>query len=496
MPQPNILLIMTDQMKATASHLYGNSFCETPSMARLADDGVLFDNAITPHPLCCPARVALWTGQYPHATGARRNQTPMPADATHAFKLWHEMGYHCGLIGKNHCFETEQDRALFDTYCETGHGDVMARTRGMEWVRPLDGVQDVYDFRRDLEFQNPIFRYGFSDFPLEDYSSGLIAAQTTRFLEQRQADGDPFALWVSLPDPHEPYETSIRYASQFTPENIKLPPWREGEFEGDEVPERNKVLHQILGVEEVPREQVYGVLAAYYGMVRFVDDALGQILDALDATGLRENTIVVFCADHGDFAGEHAMQCKGGVFYDCLTRVPLIVSWPGVVQAGVREESPVNLVDIVPTLLHLQGEEIPRAMQGEPLPTVTDALPREAAFSEYGAGGPPFKLEDLEQLPQPYGRRALMESLYWREAEGRRKMVRTQKWKFVHDPMGDCDELYDLANDPWELTNVAGDASHAAVISELRARLADWSIRTEDAQPVPLPEVGGRSFGG
>ena len=93
MAQPNVVVIMADQLKATASHLYGNTFCETPSMARLAEEGVLFEHAFTPHPLCVPARVSLWTGQYPHSHGARRNETLMPPDAVHAFQIWKGAGY-------------------------------------------------------------------------------------------------------------------------------------------------------------------------------------------------------------------------------------------------------------------------------------------------------------------------------------------------------------------------------------------------------------------
>jgi arylsulfatase A-like enzyme len=229
-------------------------------------------------------------------------------------------------------------------------------------------------------------------------------------------------------------------------------------------------------------------MGAYYGMVRFLDDGLGQILDALERLQLRENTIVVFCSDHGDFMGEHGMTCKGGVFYDCLTRVPLIVSWPGQVSSGLRDASMVNLIDVVPTLLQLQGLDVPRAMQGACLPTVTDAVPRDATFSEYGSGGPAFTQDDLNLLPQPWGRSALMCSLQWREAEGRRKMVRTKSWKYVHDSQGDTDELYDLCADPWELRNVVDQVDHAAVLAGLRLRLADWSIDTEGSQPVPLPE--------
>ncbi len=488
MPQPNILVIMTDQQKATASHLYGSTFCETPNMARLANTGVLYEHAITPHPLCVPARISLWTGQWPHSHGGRLNETLMPAGAVHAFQRWKAEGYHCGLIGKNHCFETQTDLDLFDTWCEISHMGLPKdpTTKGMDWFRPIEGIHAAHALRREITQnpQNPRFAYGTSDFPLEDYSTGLVAGQTVRFLEQHRAD--PFALWVSFPDPHEPWVCPQQYAALFPREKIDLPPWDETEFDARS-PERNRVLYRMLGVADDPIEDVYGMLAVYYGMVRFIDDALGQILDALERLGLRENTIVVFCSDHGDFAGEHRMQCKGGVFYDCLTRVPLIVSWPGHIPAGQRDSSMVNLVDVVPTLLRLQGLDIPRSMHGQPLPTVTDAPARDATFSEYGAGGPPFHLSDLEQMPLPHGRDTLIESLQWREAEGRRKMVRTARWKYVHDPMGDKDELYDLQRDPAELDNLIDDPLYRDVIADLRLKLADWMIATEDSPPVPLP---------
>ncbi|MBZ0303953.1 MAG: sulfatase-like hydrolase/transferase, partial [Anaerolineae bacterium] len=395
--RPNILVIMTDQQKATASHLYGSAFCQTPSMERLAAQGVLYERAITPHPLCVPARISFWTGQWPHAHGGRRNETLMPSAAAHAFRLWHAAGYHCGLIGKNHCFETQADLDLFETWCEISHMGlpVDPTTKGMDWFRPVDGIHAAHALRREITDhpQNPRFGFGTSDFPLEDYSTGLIAGQTVRFLEAHT--DEPFALWVSFPDPHEPWVCPESYAAQFPPDRIELTPGGAGEFD-DHSPERNRILYRMLGFADDPIEDVYGMLAVYYGMVRFIDDALGQILDALDRLGLRENTVVVFCSDHGDFAGEHGMQCKGGVFYDCLTRVPLIVSWPEHLPAGSRDGSLVNLVDVVPTLLQLQGMDVPRAMHGQPLPTVTAAPPREATFSEYGAGGPPFRMTDLE----------------------------------------------------------------------------------------------------
>jgi arylsulfatase A-like enzyme len=484
--EPNVVVIMADQLKATASHLYGNDWFETPHLEALADRGVRFDHAYTPHPLCVPARVSMWTGQYPHTHGARRNETLMPGDANHAFDRFADAGYHCGLIGKNHCFESAADLATFDTWCPISHRGLPEddEPRGMEWFRPRESIESAHEARQDMPRQSRHFGYAVTDHPLADYSSGLIAGQTERFFEQH--GDDPFALWVSFPDPHEPYEAPREYVEQVPKDEIVLPPWSEDEFD-DSAAEPNRLLYRMLGMEDDDPEDVRGVLQCYYAMVRFLDDMVGRITTALEENGLREDTIVVFCADHGDFAGEHRMTCKGGAFYDCLTRVPLIVSWPETLPSGVTEESMVNLVDVVPTLYELLGWDVPRAMDGTPLPTVTDAEPRDAAFSEYGCGGPPFCESDLEDLESPYGRDTLIESLRWREAEGRRKMVRTQDWKYVHDPDRRQHELYDLEADPWELDNVVDDPGNDDVVARLRRRLLDWSIRTEDGTPVPLP---------
>ena len=203
---PNVLFIMCDQMKATASHLYGNTFCETPSLERLAKQGVLYEHAITPHPLCVPARISTWTSQWPHSHGGRRNQTLMPGDADHAFKVWKQHGYHTGLIGKNHCFEEQSDLDLFDTWCQISHGGLTEGepTKGMDWFRSIDQINAGHSVRKSMPKSSPRFSWAVSDFPLEDYSTGLVGGQTRRFLENHT--DDPFALWVSFPDPHEPWE--------------------------------------------------------------------------------------------------------------------------------------------------------------------------------------------------------------------------------------------------------------------------------------------------
>jgi choline-sulfatase len=484
MNQPNIIVIMCDQLKATASHLYGNPFCETPNLERMASEGTLFENAYTPHALCVPARISLWTAQYPHTHGGRRNQTLMPPDATHAFKQWKALGYKNALIGKNHCFKSDEDLALFDVWCEAvHHGPVKQPPRGMDWVADAAKAAEAYATTVGNMNQSPRFSYAITDYPDTCYSTGLLTEQTLQFLAESK--DQPFALWLSYPDPHEPYIAPKRYVDMI-PADVSLPPRREGEFAGPEVPERSRVLHEILGMDDDREEDIRNQLRVYHANLKFIDASVGRIFDALDSHDLRDKTIVVFTSDHGDFAGEHNMTCKGGLFYDCLTRVPLILSGPGIPK-GVRDESMANLVDIVPTLYSLAGIDIPRSMTGNPLPTITDEPPRTATFSEYGCGGPPFTMADLAEFEESTGRKALTRSLNWREAEGRAKMVCTRQWKYVYDPDGGGDELYNRQDDPGELSNLVNDPAHKDVVCKLRTQLLAWCVSTEDAKPVPLP---------
>lgn len=491
---PNVVVIMADQFKASASSLYAASGTATPALERLAAEGVTYRHALTPHPLCVPARVSLFTGQYPHGHGARTNEGGMPAGADHAFRLWKAAGYSTALIGKNHCFEEPADHDLFDVWCEVGHeGLPSARpARGMEWFRPVAAVAAAHATRRAMPRQGAALSYAVTDYPLTDYSTGLVAGQAARYLEERAGADRPFALWVSFPDPHTPYEVPRTYFESALADDPQPAPAEPYDMPG--APERNRVLRRLLDVSREDHAEQQRLLAAYLGMVRFVDDGVEQLMAALDRSGLRESTVVVFLSDHGDFALEHGMTRKGGAFYDCLTRVPLVVSWPGQLPAGVVDESLVSLVDVLPTVLALQGLERPPGMHGAPLPTVTDYAPRAAAFSEYGAGGPPFRLEDLDASGAK-GLEAVKASLEWREAEGRRRMVRTRDWKYVTDSMGDLDELYDLKADALEHTNLALDPRYAGKRAELRELLNDWDHRTASASAALTPTTISRAKG-
>ena len=544
---PNVLFIMTDELRATALKLYSDLGIETPNIENLANTGVRFEHAVTPHPLCVPARVAMMSSRYPHSTGSRRNETLMPENELHAFKIWKDLGYTTGLIGKNHCYSHKSDLELIDVRCEISHmgltrehyGGGNLGTTGMEWEIPEEIITQSHSTRASMNDTTGAGEYEITDHPIEGYSTRAIAVQVKGFLEKfsqgntfgsKNTNGS-FALQVSFPDPHHPNEIHKDIFASIDPDSIKIPPYKSDEFTNANVPERNKITYEMLNLDNFEESDIRKMISVYYSMTKFIDDAIGEIIQTLEDLDLRKNTIIIFTSDHGDFAGEHNMFGKAGVFYDSLIRVPCIISWPnGGVPEGIVDKSLVNTIDILPTILELSGicdfspskqilnKYIPyegpqllidkdmtsftsesfRRIQGKPMPSVTKTSPRLAAYSEYGAGGPLLTSEIFNTLPVKSGPKAVMNSLRAREAEGRRKMVRTAKWKYITDTSTSKkyhlskakidDELYDLQNDPHELLNVAYDPENSPIISEMRELLLDWMIETEDVNPVALPD--------
>lgn len=477
--RPNMLVIMSDQQKATAIRMYSEIGIPTPSLERLAARGVRFDRCYTPHPLCVPARVSFWTGRYSHEHGARTNEILMPPGERNFVQLLREQGYRTALFGKNHCFPPTQEAALFDErYVFSHQGPDEAESAGVAeavgWIRSgrREPGQKVGPAR-----VNP--------YPAEHCPTAVLERRVVDFLGRQPGDR-PFCAWVSIPDPHGPLQCPEPYASLHPPESIALPPWRDGEL--DDKMERARVFAEMFDYGGLTEAQIRQRVSIYYGMIRFLDDAVGRMLDALERRGLAEDTIVVFTSDHGDYAGEHRLTDKSSTFYDCMTRVPAIVSWPGHLPAGAVDRHPVSLLDVMPTCLGLAGIDRPDGIDGRMLPGTGDDPPRDAVFSEYGAGGPRLGLDQARRmLDYPWEQeRPAIPLLRWREAEGHPKMIRWGRYKYVYDPMDEVDELYDLETDPWELANRAKDAAYAEVRREGRDRLLAWSIRTEGGRPAPL----------
>jgi arylsulfatase A-like enzyme len=259
-------------------------------------------------------------------------------------------------------------------------------------------------------------------------------------------------------------------------------------------PQRQRFFHSLSRWPDATEGDIRRALAMYYAQVAFADDCFGRVTSEIDRLGLAQRTIVAFTSDHGDYAGEHRMMTKSSAMYDCLTRVPLALSWPGTLPEGHTQDELVSTIDLVPTLLRLAGVAAPPALtvdavnaRGLPGTGTSTLQGRAAVFAEYAAGGPyvsEIASQAAETEPTPGMPR--LPYLRARECEGRLKMVRTKGAKYVYDPGDPIDELYDLESDPWELTNLAAQPEHAATVAEMRKHLLDWSLETEDPRPVPL----------
>ena len=221
-------------------------------------------------------------------------------------------------------------------------------------------------------------------------------------------------------------------------------------------------------------DNLHCVVTAYHANVLHIDKLINRLLDTLEETNQLEETVIVFCADHGDFAGEHQMAAKGGVLYDCLVRIPMIIAAPSLLPQNEVISSPVSLVDIIPTIFALQGLTVPDGLDGQLLKPCPGAKEQTFGFSLYGAGGPAFTDEHLLNMEHQYGHQALFKTVKFREREGDRSMIRNAEWKLVHDPMGDLDELYQLTTDPYEHTNLAYDPAFAAIKKDLMTHLYNW----------------------
>ena len=465
--RPNILVIYTDQQRHDTLGANGNELIRTPNLDRLAERGVNFSRSYTTCPICVPSRVGFFTGRYNH-TNLSYNNARLMFDRERDFAaLLREDGYTTALIGKNHCFPEERLERTFDFTREAGH---------CAFRPPRNEVQERINEHRSDKMQVPFAGDPFS--PKEEITGTLF--REAHAYVGRDHDS-PFFLWLSIPDPHPPYMVCEPYASMY--DDVELPPpaWVEGETE-------NKPYRQQAVVEwdrygrEYPGDRIDRLRRIYWGMVTYIDDELGKLMAALDERGLAEDTIVVFTSDHGDYMGDHRMIRKGPHLYEALTRVPLIVRWPGRVLPRPTDAMAVNL-DVMPTLCDLIGIEPDWDLHGRsfaPLLLGEADGHRERVFMEHGAPGPVLQPGDLtdrewQELEDSVGHH-LCPTIY----RGRTKGVRSGRWKYCHTP-GDVEELYDLEADPDELHNLADRPEHAAVIQQHREHILDWLIRTEDS---------------
>jgi len=462
--RPNIVLILTDQQKAASMPLYGNPVVRMPNLEQFAANAVRFTHGFTSCPLCVPARVSTFTGQYPSTHGSPDNNLLMAPGKAHLLRRLKEAGYATGLAGKNHCFR-DDDLACFDSIAECGHyGPV---TDDPVYAEPAAWLRQQRHVLKGCwgSLVNP--------YPPERLGTYWTVQKGIDFISRQHES--PFFLWLSIPDPHIPFQTPEPYASMYSPTDVDMPAFREGEMDGK--PRAQQIDSKVMCADAVSGETIRNVRAIYYGMNSFIDNELGRFFDALAEQGLDQNTVLFYVSDHGEYLGEHRMIRKSKSAYDCLTHIPFLLRVPGG-KPGVCDEF-VSLEDVMPTVLDATGLECPADVHGRSLLPIARGEPFEGrpfAYGEYGGSNDPVQtpLDEIQTCATPHSpdfRPAMKLGGF-----GKMRYLRTRDWKLVAY-VNDTYELYDLQNDPHELTNLAKDSAHRDVRLRMEGLLIEHMMR-------------------
>ena len=491
---PNVLLITSDQQHWSALGTI-NDAIKTPNLDRLCAGGTRFNRAYCPNPTCTPTRASILTGQYPSTHGAWSLGTKLREDALCVGDVFRANGYQTFLIGKAHFqpLKSAPDQTSVESYPVLHDLDFwrhfnaeqtpwygfdhveLARNHADEahvgqhyaiWLEE-QGLHNWRDYFSDPETGQPK-RYGAWDLPAELHYTTWTASRTIAQIE-RDADAEkPFFGWASFHDPHPPYLVPRPWASMYDPVNMEPGTLLENEMEllpehfrltqqlnpdysaYQETPFENHGFHTHLQDEEKSRRD----MALYYGMVSFMDEQIGRILDALDEQGLTENTLIVFTTDHGHFLGQHGLWHKGAFHYEDVLHLPFIARWPGHIAPGAQCDALQSLVDLAPTFLAACDLPVPGAMQGVNQLAVWQGQ-QETARDEV--------IVEFRHQPTRVQLRTLV----------------TKRYKLTIYRDQSYGELFDLLDDPDERRNLWDEAGAASVKAEMFQKLAYAEIRRE-----------------
>jgi arylsulfatase A-like enzyme len=468
---------MTDQQRADVSAREGYPLDTTPYLDALARRGRWFNRAYTVMPVCAPARVSMLTGRYPSATRVRTNHNV--GDATYEVDLVDVLkgqGYATAMVGKNHSHLTPQ---RVDHWFPLGHAGGWRQPGRSPEEEAFD--QYLYDLHHRAAMVPTPFR-------LECQGPYRAVSDAMRWIDG--LDDRPFFLWLTFAEPHNPYQVPEPYYSMFPVES--LPPtlsdasalvnksWKY-QF-------TSELGHMGFADYEAQRPRAR---ANYFGMLRLIDDQVKRFVSYLDRAGLREDTILLFLADHGDFVGEYGLVRKGPEVPECLMRVPFFWVGPGIVENAQPHDAHVSIVDVMPTLCEAIGVPLPAGVQGRSLwPMLTgEGYPRDeyaSVYGEHGFGGLHYTAEDgiVALADDGLNPSVSFDCLNSRSQSGQMRMLRKGEWKLILDMQG-AGQLYHLGEDPVELRNLYGQPEVAAIQGELLADLLAWTLRAQD--PLPLP---------
>ena len=440
----NIVVIQVDQMSAQALSLYGHPLVKTPYLDQLAGEGTVFENPYCNFPLCVPSRVSMLAGRFANAVSCWDNATEMPASIPTMAHYLRHLGYHTVLCGKMHFIGPDQEHGFSERITTDIYPSNFAWTP--DWIvgeryRPtginMRAVVDSGICVRSLQI---------------DYDEEVEFAAIQKIHDLARFNRDkPFLLFASFTHPHSPYITTEEFWSRYEHNDVEMPTVPEMSLEEMDVMSRWLYYAHGGDLHHVTDEHIKTARHAYYGMCSYLDDKVGRIMEALAQTDLEQSTVVVFTSDHGEMLGERGMWFKQS-FYEWSVTVPLIVKIPGKQQRS-RVSELVSLVDLLPTLADVADSD--NALQ------------------------PVSPLDGNSLLPLMSGDGAEWNNRVISEYTGEGvnapcRMVRRDDFKYIYTH-GHPDLMYNLQEDPNELTNLVGNPEYSSIAENLRTELlTDW----------------------
>lgn len=462
--RPNLLFLIADDHAAYVMGCDGNRQARTPNLDRLASQGACFQSHYCNSPVCTPSRQSLLTGQMPHSSGVTVLRTALSPDKPTIARQLKHAGYQTAVFGKMH-FNRPAAPGLhgFDHMLTEGEITRAWQREVQPAPMPAGIPTQTLPWR---PFQVPAREWlnaAKLPYPRRDdeMRGTYIARQAMRYIEEKK--DQPFALWVSLMEPHSPFDFPIEDRGLFDPRQFRVP------GVGPQDPPQIPLIFRDLSPQEKQ-----GIIAAYYTSAHFMDRNFGRVLDHLRKLGLEDDTLVVYTADHGYDLGHHG-RFEKHCGYDQALRVPLLLRHPGRIRPGVIRQFTEH-IDLAPTLL--------------------DLLDAPALPVQHGHSLRPY----LEAKPPRSPRRQIVSEYL----ENEEVFVRTERWKLIHGTgrrrrddgyvthqptPGRYAKLFDLASDPGEFQDLA--ARHAAVVAELQQVAVDRFRSTHPDAPSE-PSQGGR----
>ncbi len=442
----NVVFIISDDLTATALGCYGNKVCRTPNIDRLASKGTLFSRAYCQATVCAPSRASILFGYYPHAskaTGRTSGRKEVGSDRDSWPQYFRKNGYHSARVSKVFHMGVPTDIAPGrDGEDDPASWDEAFNSPGPESKAPGTGetLQNNPGGRKKGAAGGNRFVVVEADGDDIVHSDGKTAAKAVELIHEYRDRKNSFFLAVGFVRPHVPLVAPRTYFAPYHYDQMVLPPKIPGDR--DDIP-NNPGNRRTSSSLQMDIQQQKKLIGGYYASVSYMDAMTGSVIKALEETGQRDHTIVIFTSDHGYHLGEHDMWSKVSI-HEESARVPLIISMPG--KPPAKCDSLVELLDLYPTVSRLCGLKIPEDLQGRDISSMLD--------------DPTISVRDAALC------------------SGKGRLYRADRWALLD--YGKNGELYDMENDPKQYTNLFGDPEYAEILAGLKQKLKAKLAEVQD----------------